>query len=128
MTAGIARSAAAGGADAGEFDDVLDIGEAVAVPQDRRPAFHGRRGHRDAAPAAPADEVVLVVTRMADPEQLTLGWVAGCVRQPCLGEHVQSAVNGGQPDPPALSGQPRVQRLRGDEARMGGQAAQRYRV
>src|SRR5438552_10860543 len=123
VTAVIAGSCAAGSADAGELDHVLNFGEAVAPAGCRRPAFHGRGGHDDAAPAVPADQVVLVAAGRAQPEQLAPARIAGAVQQPGPGEGVQGAVDGGQPDPVAGGEQPGVQDLRGDKARIGSQAA-----
>ena len=93
-----AGSAGAGRAGAEDLQGVADVGVTVLGRDPVGPALHRRAGHLDGAPAGPADQVVVVALAAPAVEVLAAGR-AHHVDLAGVGEPLQGAVDGGQPDP-----------------------------
>lgn len=93
------------GAEAEQFDCVINGGETSLGGDLLRPLFHYPALDLNAAAALPACQVVVVARRPALPVECLAGRVADGVDRPLLAEHLKVAVDRGEADVIAPSAQ-----------------------
>jgi hypothetical protein len=93
---------------------VLDVDEPVLLADAGRPPFDRGGIELDGSPTRPAEQVVVMAAAAAPVDVLALSGPDD-VNIAVLGEALQGAVHGGEPDPVALGTQSGVQLLGAEE-------------